>query len=101
MKPKERVFTPARRVVWLGKALLQFGYGAKQAVYRGARTGRTSFIATRIANDKQCTNATLRTHGLPHCTQAVVESTSAAISAARGLGYPVIVKPADSSESRG
>jgi D-alanine-D-alanine ligase-like ATP-grasp enzyme len=89
------------RTRWDEKALLQIGYGAGQATYRGARTGRTSHIATRIANSKVRTNALLRAHGLPHSAQAVVENTRAALAAAQKFAYPVIVKPANSSESRG
>jgi D-alanine-D-alanine ligase-like ATP-grasp enzyme len=89
------------RARWDNRPLLQIGYGAKQSVYRGARTGTTSHIAARIADDKRRTNAILRTHGLPNSTQAVVESASAALRAARSFGYPVIVKPTSSSESRG
>jgi D-alanine-D-alanine ligase-like ATP-grasp enzyme len=120
-KPKERALPPARittsrnlwtvaedsgmavneRARWDNKALLQIGYGARLSVYRGARTGSTSHIAARIADDKRRTNAILRTHGLPHSTQKVVESAAAALRAARSLGYPVIVKPTGSSESRG
>ena len=86
---------------WNYRPLLQFGYGASLAVYRGRRTGVTSHIATRIADDKRRTNALLRAHGLPHATQVVVNAIPAAIRAARQLGYPVIVKPTGSSESRG
>lgn len=86
---------------WNYRPLLQFGYGASLATYRGRRTGVTSHIATRIADDKRRTNALLRAHGLPHSTQAAADSIPAAIRAARQLGYPVIVKPTGSSESRG
>jgi len=86
---------------WNYRPLLQFGYGASLAIYRGRRTGVTSHIATRIADDKRRTNALLRAHGLPHATQVVVNAIPAAIRAARQLGYPVIVKPTGSSESRG
>ncbi len=93
---------PAKELAfWNYRPLLQFGYGASLAVYRGRRTGATSHIATRIADDKRRTNALLRAHGLPHATQVVVNAIPAAIRAARQLGYPVIVKPTGSSESRG
>ena len=86
---------------WNSRPLLQIGYGASQSIYRGRRTGATSHIATRIADDKRRTNALLKAHGLPHATQAVVESIPAAVRAAGKFGYPVIVKPTGSSESRG
>jgi D-alanine-D-alanine ligase-like ATP-grasp enzyme len=86
---------------WNNRPLLQFGYGASLSIYRGRRTGVTSHIATRIADDKRRTNALLLAHGLPHSTQAVVDAIPAAVGAARRLGYPVIVKPTGSSESRG
>ena len=93
---------PAKELAyWNYRPLLQFGYGASLAIYRGRRTGVTSHIATRIADDKRRTNALLRAHGLPHATQIVVNAIPAAIRAARELGYPVIVKPTGSSESRG
>ncbi len=86
---------------WNDMALMQYGYGATRAIYRGARTGRTSLISTLIADDKQCTNALLRSYGLPHAPQAVVTSTATVLETARRFGYPVIIKPSDSSESRG
>ena len=86
---------------WDNKSLLQIGYGARRSVYRGARTGATSHIAARIADDKRRTNAILRMHGLPHSTQAVVETAISARQAVQDFGFPVIVKPTNSSESRG
>lgn len=88
-------------VRWNDKALMQYGYGATRAIYRGARTGKTSLISTCIADDKQCTNALLRAYGLPHAAQAIATSTESALRAANTFGYPVIIKPSGSSESRG
>lgn len=90
-----------RRAYWIDRTLFQIGYGASMSLYRGARTGRTSYIATRIADSKQRTNALLRKHGLPHTRQTVARSWETALEAARECGYPVVVKPANSSESRG
>ena len=93
---------PGRELAhWNYRPLLQFGYGANLAIYRGRRTGVTSHIATRIADDKRITNALLRAHGLPHAKQIVVNTVPAAVRAAKQLGYPVIVKPTSSSEGRG
>ncbi len=86
---------------WNSRPLLQFGYGASRSAYHGGRTGATSHIATRIADDKRRTNALLRAYSLPHPTQVVVDSIPAAIHAAIRLGYPLIVKPTGSSEGRG
>ncbi len=91
----------SKRAFWIDRTLFQFGYGASMALYRGARTAQTSYIAARIANSKQRTNALLKTHGLPHTLQTVTSSRDRAFQAAREYGYPVIVKPLSSSESRG
>lgn len=98
---KSRGVAVNKRIIWRDRALLQFGYGATQATYRAARTERTSFIATRIADDKQRTNRTLQMHGLPCTPQASVNSISTALLAVKKFGYPVIVKPSDSHESHG
>jgi D-alanine-D-alanine ligase-like ATP-grasp enzyme len=90
-----------KRAFWTERTLFQFGYGANLSLYRGARTAQTSYIATRIADSKQRTNSLLRAHGLPHTRQTVTSSRDKAFQAAREYGYPVIVKPVSSSESRG
>lgn len=91
----------SERIRWRDRALLQFGYGATQATYRAARTERTSFIATRIADDKQRTNRILDRHRLPCTPQASVDSFSTALMAVKKFGYPVVVKPTGSHESLG
>ena len=88
-------------VRWSGVPMQRLGHGASQARYRSARTGRTSYIATTIADDKRRTNYILRTQGLPAVHQHSVRSLPEALKVIQRIGYPVIVKPAGSSESRG
>lgn len=58
-------------------------------------TDATPFISTQIARNKLQAAAHLRLAGLPVPPHHRVGSSADAISAAKALGYPVVVKPAN------
>ena len=82
-------------------SLVQFGHGVHQQRIRATMTSRTSAIGVDVASDKSLTNRLLDSAGLPVPKSAVVESDEEAITAARRLGFPCVVKPLDGNHGRG
>jgi cyanophycin synthetase len=64
-------------------------------------TGRTSYIAVELAQDKEETNKILANHGLPVPKQELVRSAERAERAAERLGFPVVTKPYNGNHGRG
>ncbi len=94
----------ARDIPWLrlnNYSLIQFGHGKFQKRIQATVTSETRHIAVSIASDKEETNQILGDLGLPVPRQHVVRSADGAVSAARRLGYPVVVKPLDANHGRG
>jgi cyanophycin synthetase len=82
-------------------SLVQFGHGVHQQRIRATMTSRTSAIGVDVASDKSLTNQLLDSAGLPVPRAEVVDSVEAAVSAARRLGFPCVVKPLDGNHGRG
>lgn len=81
--------------------VLVLGQGRKARWMRSTITDRTSGIGLAIARNKVHTAEVLRAAGLPVPQQVVVRSPEGAVEAARALGYPVVVKPADQEQGAG
>ncbi len=82
-------------------SLVQFGQGVHQQRIRATMTSRTSGIAVDIASDKKLTNRLLDSAGLPVPRSEMVETEDEAVTAARRLGYPCVIKPLDGNHGRG
>jgi cyanophycin synthetase len=82
-------------------SLLQLGHGKFQKRIWTPYIATDSFIAAEIACNKDLTNHLLRSAGLPAPRSIIVTSEEAAVAAAREIGYPLVVKPLDSSQGRG
>ncbi len=82
-------------------SLVQFGHGVHQQRIRATMTSRTSAIGVDVASDKSLTNQLLDSAGLPVPRAEVVDSVDAAVTAARRLGFPCVVKPLDGNHGRG
>ena len=82
-------------------SLVQFGHGIHQQRIRATMTSRTSAIGVDVASDKSLTNQLLDSAGLPVPRAEVVDSADAAVTAARRLGFPCVVKPLDGNHGRG
>jgi cyanophycin synthetase len=95
----ERRGIPAMRLD--ERSLIQFGHGRFQQRIRASITGRTSFVATELASDKNLTKKLLDESGIPVPRGAVVRSEEEAVRAARRLGYPLVTKPLDGNHGRG
>src|SRR5690349_12618102 len=82
-------------------SLVQFGHGVHQQRIRATMTSQTSAIGVDVASDKSLTNRLLDSAGLPVPRSAVVDTVEEAVSAAKRLGFPCVVKPLDGNHGRG
>jgi len=85
----------------IGNGMMLLGWGARAQIMRGSSILRDSAIGAQICHNKELTASTLRTAGLPSAEHVRVGSHGAALDAARELGWPVVVKPADLERSEG
>jgi cyanophycin synthetase len=82
-------------------ACFQLGYGSCQKRIQSTITCQTSAIAVDLASDKEATKRLLAKAGLPVATGRLAVSWERALSAARELGYPVVVKPCRGNQGKG
>ncbi|MET0982951.1 MAG: cyanophycin synthetase, partial [Telluria sp.] len=81
--------------------LFQLGWGSKQKRLQATATGDTSYVAVKIASDKQLTKALLQEAGVPVPEGATVTTVEEAQRIARRLRAPVTVKPLDGNQGKG
>lgn len=81
--------------------LFLLGWGANQKRLQATTTGDTSFIAVKIASDKQLTKALLKEAGVPVPEGSVVTKVEEAQRAAARLKAPCTVKPLDGNQGKG
>ncbi|HEU0133047.1 MAG TPA: cyanophycin synthetase [Mycobacteriales bacterium] len=94
----------ARDIPWLRldeHSLVQLGQGVYQKRIRATMTSATPVLGTDIASDKALTARLLAAAGLPVPGTTVVRNADDALSAAKRIGYPVVVKPLDGNHGRG
>ncbi len=90
---------PCRRLT--DGSLVQLGEGAKQHRIWTAETDQTSSIGEDIAQDKELTKMLLRQVGVPVPQGRVVQTSEEACTAAREIGFPIVIKPRDANHGRG
>jgi len=83
------------------RSLVQLGHGAYQKRVWATVTSDTSNISVDIAGNKELTNRLLGEVGIPVPKGMVVRDVEEALSAARRVGYPVVLKPLDGNHGRG
>ena len=83
------------------RSLVQLGWGVHQQRIQATVTSHTRHIAVEIAQDKQLTSSLLERAGLPVPHHDRARSADEAVTIARKVGYPVVVKPMDLSHGRG
>jgi cyanophycin synthetase len=83
------------------RSLLQLGYGKYQRRMWAPYISTESHLATDIALNKDLTNRLVRNAGLPVPQSIRVNDEKAAVTAARKIGYPVVLKPLDGNHGRG
>ncbi|MGI4843613.1 MAG: cyanophycin synthetase [Janthinobacterium lividum] len=81
--------------------LFLLGWGVKQKRLQATTTGDTSFIAVKIASDKQLTKTLLKEAGVPVPEGSVVTSVEDACRAAARMHAPVTLKPLDGNQGKG
>jgi cyanophycin synthetase len=81
--------------------LFQLGWGSKQKRLQATTTGDTSYVAVKIASDKQLTKALLMEAGVPVPEGGTVTTVEEAQRIARRLRVPVTLKPLDGNQGKG
>ena len=82
-------------------SLVQLGQGVHAQRIRATMTSRTGALAVDLAGDKDMTTKLLASAGLPVPRQETVRTPDSAVTSARRIGYPVVVKPLDGNHGRG
>ncbi|MDB4877754.1 MAG: cphA [Gemmatimonadetes bacterium] len=90
---------PVRRLN--SRSLVQLGLGRNLRRIQATISENTGSIAVEIAQNKEDTKRVLSNIGLPVPLGGAVRSLEHAIELANEIGYPVILKPIDSSHGRG
>jgi cyanophycin synthetase len=75
--------------------VIRLGTGRHGRVFDSSITGVTPAIGVGLARKKPLSAAVLRSMGLPAPDHRPASDVAAALHAARTLGFPVVVKPAD------
>lgn len=87
--------------IHLGGGVFQLGWGRRaERIYRSV-AGSDRATAARLSTNKAWSAALLRKAGLPAPVHQVVATWPEALSAARVLGWPLVVKPADRERGEG
>lgn len=84
-----------------GESLVRLGQGARQVRIRATVTGKTSVLATDLAQDKMATKEVLAAAGLPVPHGRVVRTAADARMAQADWGVPVVVKPVGGCQGNG
>jgi cyanophycin synthetase len=88
-------------VTHLGRGFFQLGTGKHARLISKSATDRDSAIGSRIANQKELSHVLLQDYGVPVAETVSVGNSTAAVEAARKLGFPVVLKPANLDRSEG
>ncbi|MEX2425363.1 MAG: cyanophycin synthetase, partial [Thermomicrobiaceae bacterium] len=83
------------------RSLVQMGYGVYQKRIWATVSSETSDIAVDIASNKRLTNQLLLGVGIPVPRGGTVDNFEEALSVARSIGYPIVMKPMDGNHGRG
>lgn len=81
--------------------IYRLGQGARQRWFDSSITDRTPNISVHLAKNKYATATVLRRQGLPVPRQVRVGNEAEALAAAAQIGYPVVVKPANTDRGLG
>lgn len=80
---------------------VRFGWGHNAERMDQTFTTQTSYIAATSARDKMQTARILTAAGIPVPKGEAVTDADRALQVATGLGWPVVIKPADQEQGRG
>ncbi|CAK6697525.1 hypothetical protein [Synechococcus sp. CBW1107] len=85
----------------LGEGVYSLGWGSQLRRIRGGGIDKDSSIGAILSHNKASTIRVLSAAGLPVPVQRTIDSEAAALVAARELGWPVVLKPADRDRGEG
>ncbi len=75
--------------------IFQLGWGSKSSTFDSTISDRTTSSSVMLAKNKFLSNILLKNAGIPVAKQFVVTKMEDAFDAAKKLGLPVVLKPAD------
>ncbi|HUP54549.1 MAG TPA: acetate--CoA ligase family protein, partial [Methylomirabilota bacterium] len=93
-----------RHIPWTrlnGRNLVELGWGVHARRIRATVTSDTSLIGAEMARDKDEAAAALDRAGVPTPAWRLATTVEEAVTHARRLGYPIVVKPVDGHHGRG
>jgi len=85
----------------LGAGVYQLGWGSRARRIDRSTTEADSAMGLKLSNNKVLSTALLARAGLPHPQHEAVATIAQAAAAARRIGWPVVVKPADRERGEG
>ena len=85
----------------LGLGVYQLGWGSKARRLDRSTCELDSAIGSKLAQNKVSTANILRAAGLPAPVHGVVTTANDAISVAKKIGFPVVIKPTDRDRGEG
>ena len=85
----------------LGNEVIVFGYGKNMRRLSSSSTDKTSHIGVITSKNKGFTSNYLRLHALPVAPQFPADSLKEAVTKAKQLGYPVVIKPLSEDQGLG
>jgi cyanophycin synthetase len=85
----------------LGGGVYQLGWGSRARCLDRSSSELDSAIGARLSSDKINAARVLRVAGLPAPVHVLVHKANDALTAARGIGFPVVVKPSDQDRGEG
>ena len=94
----------ARGIPWLrldDRSLVMLGYGVNQRKIQATIASTTAQLGVEIAGDRDLTKRLLGDQGVPVPKGHVAADEEEAVDIAEDLGWPVVVKPRDTSHGRG
>ena len=85
----------------LGAGIYQLGWGCRSRRIQGGANDLDAAIGSRLCQDKRLTVNLLHAAGLPIPVQLQATDPAQALEAAKQLGWPVVVKPANRDRGEG
>ncbi len=85
----------------LGGGVFQLGWGANARRMDRSTTEKDSAMGAKLSHRKVLATRLLGSAGLPAAVHSVVKTYENALEAARQIGWPVVIKPADRDRGEG
>lgn len=85
----------------IGRGVYQLGIGSRSRYLDRSHGEGDSFVGAILSSDKAATARILRACALPVPPHSLVTSAEDALSSAKSLGFPVVVKPVDANRGEG